>query len=166
MVVVSAMGKTTNKLLAIADAAIKGKRDDYIQQLHDLRDFHSREARHGGAARPARRARPHARRAFPGAHRTGEGPGGARRTDAALDRRHLELRGAALQLHRHPGLPALRDEGRARRFAPCHHHRQAPHAGRAEFPRDLRAPDGHHPAAGAGQRRGHGRLHRRPPRTA
>jgi aspartate kinase len=45
IVVVSAMGKTTNKLLAIANAAITGKRDDYIRQLHDLRDFHSREAR-------------------------------------------------------------------------------------------------------------------------
>ena len=45
IVVVSAMGKTTNKLLAIANAAINGKRDDYIHQLHDLRDFHSREAR-------------------------------------------------------------------------------------------------------------------------
>jgi aspartate kinase len=45
IVVVSAMGKTTNKLLAIANAAIGGKRDDYIRQLHDLRDFHSREAR-------------------------------------------------------------------------------------------------------------------------
>jgi aspartate kinase len=45
VVVVSAMGKTTNKLLAIAAAAIAGKRADYIAQLHDLRDFHSREAR-------------------------------------------------------------------------------------------------------------------------
>jgi aspartate kinase len=45
IVVVSAMGKTTNKLLAIANAAIQGKREDYIRQLHDLRDFHSREAR-------------------------------------------------------------------------------------------------------------------------
>jgi aspartate kinase len=45
IVVVSAMGKTTNKLLAIANAAIKGKREEYIRQLHDLRDFHSREAR-------------------------------------------------------------------------------------------------------------------------
>ena len=45
IVVVSAMGKTTNKLLAIADAAIAGRRDDYIRQVHDLRDFHSREAR-------------------------------------------------------------------------------------------------------------------------
>jgi aspartate kinase len=43
--VVSAMGKTTNKLLAIAAAAIAGKREEYIAQLHDLRDFHSREAR-------------------------------------------------------------------------------------------------------------------------
>src|SRR5690349_4595069 len=45
VVVVSAMGKTTNKLLAIAQAAISGRREDYITQLHDLRDFHSREAR-------------------------------------------------------------------------------------------------------------------------
>ncbi|HYW44082.1 MAG TPA: lysine-sensitive aspartokinase 3 [Bryobacteraceae bacterium] len=45
VVVVSAMGKTTNKLLAIAAAAIAGKREEYIPQLHDLRDFHSREAR-------------------------------------------------------------------------------------------------------------------------
>ena len=45
VVVVSAMGKTTNKLLAIAQAAISGKREDYIAQIHDLRDFHSREAR-------------------------------------------------------------------------------------------------------------------------
>jgi aspartate kinase len=45
VVVVSAMGKTTNKLLAIAAAAIAGKREDYIPQLHDLRDYHSREAR-------------------------------------------------------------------------------------------------------------------------
>src|SRR5204863_10045565 len=39
------MGKTTNRLLAIAEIAIKGKREDYIRQLHDLRDYHSREAR-------------------------------------------------------------------------------------------------------------------------
>jgi aspartate kinase len=45
VVVVSAMGKTTNKLLAIAAAAIKGKREDYIRQIHDLRDYHSHEAR-------------------------------------------------------------------------------------------------------------------------
>jgi aspartate kinase len=45
VVVVSAMGKTTNKLLAIASTAIAGKRDEYIRQIHDLRDFHSREAR-------------------------------------------------------------------------------------------------------------------------
>jgi aspartate kinase len=45
VVVVSAMGKTTNKLLAIARAAIAGDRANYIAQIHDLRDFHSREAR-------------------------------------------------------------------------------------------------------------------------
>lgn len=45
VVVVSAMGKTTNKLLAIAAAAIEGNRDEFIRQIHDLRDYHSREAR-------------------------------------------------------------------------------------------------------------------------
>ena len=45
VVVVSAMGKTTNRLLAIASAAISGSREEYIRQIHDLRDFHSREAR-------------------------------------------------------------------------------------------------------------------------
>jgi len=45
VVVVSAMGKTTNKLLAIASAAINGSRDEYISQIHDMRDMHSREAR-------------------------------------------------------------------------------------------------------------------------
>ena len=46
VVVVSAMGKTTNKLLAIAQTAITGAREDYLARIHDLRDFHSREARH------------------------------------------------------------------------------------------------------------------------
>jgi aspartate kinase len=45
VVVVSAMGKTTNRLLEIASTAIAGKREEYIRQIHDLRDFHSREAR-------------------------------------------------------------------------------------------------------------------------
>jgi aspartate kinase len=45
VVVVSAMGKTTNKLLAIAQSAIRGTRQEYLQQIHDLRDFHSHEAR-------------------------------------------------------------------------------------------------------------------------
>ena len=44
VVVVSAMGKTTNKLLAIASAAVAGKRDEALQQLDDLRDFHCRES--------------------------------------------------------------------------------------------------------------------------
>jgi aspartate kinase len=45
VVVVSAMGKTTNRLLALAQSAIAGEREHYIAQLHDLRSFHSREAR-------------------------------------------------------------------------------------------------------------------------
>jgi aspartate kinase len=45
VVVVSAMGKTTNKLLEIARTAIAGKREDFLRLIHDLRAFHSREAR-------------------------------------------------------------------------------------------------------------------------
>ncbi len=45
VVVVSAMGKTTNRLLAIAQTSMTGTREDYLAQIHDLRDFHSREAR-------------------------------------------------------------------------------------------------------------------------
>jgi aspartate kinase len=44
VVVVSAMGKTTNKLLAIADLAVKGDRDKALDQVVELRDFHLREA--------------------------------------------------------------------------------------------------------------------------
>src|SRR6476469_6545230 len=39
------MGKTTNKLLATAQTALDGTREEYLRQIHDLRDFHSREAR-------------------------------------------------------------------------------------------------------------------------
>ncbi len=45
VVVVSAMGKTTNRLLEIARTAIIGKREDFLARIHDLRAFHSREAR-------------------------------------------------------------------------------------------------------------------------
>ena len=42
VVVVSAMGKTTNRLLAIAQTAVSGQKDDAIRLLHELRDFHLR----------------------------------------------------------------------------------------------------------------------------
>ena len=44
VVIVSAMGKTTNRLLAIAHAAVSGYKDGAIQSLHELRDFHLRES--------------------------------------------------------------------------------------------------------------------------
>lgn len=44
IVVVSAMGKTTNKLLAIAHLAVTSQRDQALAQLFDLRDFHLRES--------------------------------------------------------------------------------------------------------------------------
>jgi aspartate kinase len=40
VVVVSAMGKTTNKLLAIAAAAVSGKREEALAALTELRAFH------------------------------------------------------------------------------------------------------------------------------
>ena len=44
VVVVSAMGKTTNKLLEIARVAVNGKRDQALGLLFELRDFHLRES--------------------------------------------------------------------------------------------------------------------------
>jgi aspartate kinase len=44
VVVVSAMGKTTNKLLAIAGAAVEGQRDQALTLLEELRAFHLCEA--------------------------------------------------------------------------------------------------------------------------
>ena len=44
VVVVSAMGKTTNKLLAIASDAVHGRRAQALALLDELRDFHRKEA--------------------------------------------------------------------------------------------------------------------------
>jgi len=44
VVVVSAMGKTTNKLLAIADAAVAGRRDSALALLEELHQFHKKES--------------------------------------------------------------------------------------------------------------------------
>jgi aspartate kinase len=44
VVVVSAMGKTTNKLLAIASDAVSGRREQALDSLTDLRGSHLREA--------------------------------------------------------------------------------------------------------------------------
>jgi aspartate kinase len=44
VVVVSAMGKTTDALLAIAHAAAQGNREDALTRLHKLEDFHRRES--------------------------------------------------------------------------------------------------------------------------
>jgi aspartate kinase len=44
VVVVSAMGKTTNKLLAIADLAVAGRRSEASAELAELREFHLRES--------------------------------------------------------------------------------------------------------------------------
>ncbi len=44
VVVVSAMGKTTNKLLEIAHAAVNGGRERALELATELEDFHAREA--------------------------------------------------------------------------------------------------------------------------
>ena len=44
VVVVSAMGKTTNRLLEIANLAVNSQRDKAISKLLELRDFHLRES--------------------------------------------------------------------------------------------------------------------------
>ena len=44
VVVVSAMGKTTNKLLAIGSAAVSGRREEALESLAALRAFHLAEA--------------------------------------------------------------------------------------------------------------------------
>src|ERR1700692_1060641 len=44
VVVVSAMGKTTNRLLKIANLAITGQRDEALRELVALRDYHLRES--------------------------------------------------------------------------------------------------------------------------
>ena len=44
VVVVSAMGKTTNRLLKIADLAVSGQREEALRELVSLRDFHLRES--------------------------------------------------------------------------------------------------------------------------
>jgi aspartate kinase len=45
VVIVSAMGKTTNKLLEIAGAAVAGDRPGALDKVSQLREFHRREAR-------------------------------------------------------------------------------------------------------------------------
>jgi aspartate kinase len=44
VVVVSAMGKTTNRLLKIADLAVSGQREEALRELFALRDFHLSQA--------------------------------------------------------------------------------------------------------------------------
>src|SRR5947209_10190397 len=44
VVVVSAMGKTTNRLLSISNHAVNGRRDEALKELLDLKQFHVRES--------------------------------------------------------------------------------------------------------------------------
>ena len=45
VVIVSAMGKTTNRLLAIASEAVQGNRDKALDLLHEIHEFHLTEGR-------------------------------------------------------------------------------------------------------------------------
>src|SRR4051812_5255659 len=45
VVVVSAMGKTTNKLLAVANEAVAGNREEALRLLAELREYTLRETR-------------------------------------------------------------------------------------------------------------------------
>jgi aspartate kinase len=51
VVVVSAMGRTTNKLLAAADAAVKGEREKALTALAEMRGNHLRESAGAGVDR-------------------------------------------------------------------------------------------------------------------
>jgi len=53
LVVVSAMGKTTNRLLAAADKAAAGNLEGALRDAEELREFHQKEARAACAAQPA-----------------------------------------------------------------------------------------------------------------
>lgn len=44
VVVVSAMGRTTNRLLSVANSAVRGEREEALRQLWELKDFHLRES--------------------------------------------------------------------------------------------------------------------------
>jgi len=82
VVVVSAMGKTTNKLLAIAARRHRRPaRRLYRPASRPARLPFARGAP-GGAARGTREPGPFSGRALPGTHGAGEGSGGAWRTDA------------------------------------------------------------------------------------
>lgn len=50
VVVVSAMGKTTNRLLEVANLAVSGAREEALTRLAALRDYHHSEADQFGAA--------------------------------------------------------------------------------------------------------------------
>ncbi len=51
IVVVSAMGKTTNRLLEAAHLAVKGQRDEALEKVESLRQYHHDEADGYGAGR-------------------------------------------------------------------------------------------------------------------
>ncbi len=118
--------------------------------------FSSPRIRHGA----------HRRRTFSGTLGTGERPGGAGRTDAALHRRHLQFRRALVQPDRHELFPAPRPQRRARGFAQSDRYRSSPHAGHSAPGRNLRQARGRHSAACEAARGGDGRLHRLAPKTA
>ena len=91
IVVVSAMGKTTNRLLEIANRAVGGQRDEALGELVALRDFHLRES---GMERTVDEH-------FQELAELVKGSGGVGRADSALHRCDLQLWRAIVEPDRH-----------------------------------------------------------------
>ncbi len=128
LVVVSAMGKTTNKLLAIAAAAVAGERQRALEMLEDLEDFIC--ANRPGSSGYRNRC------AFRTVGGAGQGPRGDGGTDAARDRRDFFLRGTHFQPYCDRVFRRLRDRRGTSRFAASDRHGWTPHAGRSAVSRD------------------------------
>ena len=136
------------------------KREEYIRQLHDLRDYHSREARlvvplsdRADLDRILDEHFQELTELVKGLAVLGE------LTPRSIDA--ISSYGERLSSYivtlafRHFGMPAEHVDSRD-----VHRHRPAPHAGRAQLPRDLRAAGENHSAARRAKRGRDGRLHR------
>ena len=150
VVVVSAMGKTTNRLLSIAHHAINGHRDEALRELLALRDFHLRES---GMERTVDEHFQELSELTKGLAILGE------LTPRSIDAiSSFGERLSSLIVAHHFQKLGLRTA--PRRFAQGHHHRQPSHAGGAAVRYHLRAAGGEDSAAREGRRRRDGRIHR------
>ena len=107
VVVVSAMGKTTDKLLDIASRAISGHREEALRLVGELEQFHLKE---GGELDGT------GQRNFSGAERACSRPLRAGRVDSTFHRCRLKLWRAAFQHDRRGGFPQKTASMRFRRI--------------------------------------------------